>query len=79
MHFARPSKNIELLNIQKELGLQKGQVIRICDTRWICRFKNCESIIKNYKAIVTVLEKEIEDQNDKDVAQAIGNKNYCKL
>jgi hypothetical protein len=46
--------------------------MRICNTRWICRYKNCEVIINNYKAIVAVLQKEIEDQYNKDVAQAIG-------
>jgi len=46
--------------------------MRICDTRWICHYKNCEAIINNYKAIVAILQKEVEDQNDKHVAQAIG-------
>lgn len=46
--------------------------MRICDTRWICRYKNCEAIIHIYKSIVAVLQKEVDDQYDKDVAQAIG-------
>lgn len=46
--------------------------MRICDTRWICRYKNCEAIINNYKAIIATLQKEVEDQYDKNVAQAIG-------
>ena len=46
--------------------------MKICDTRWICRYKNCEAIIYNYKAIVNALQKEVEDQYDKDVVQAIG-------
>lgn len=73
VHFSRPSKNNELKEIQKKLGLQKGTVIRVCDTRWVCRFKNCESILKNYEAIVNALQIEIEVQADRDVAQAIGN------
>lgn len=55
------------------MGLYKGTVLRVCDTRWICRFKNCQSIINNYGSIIKTLEEEIEDQADKDVAQAIGN------
>lgn len=46
--------------------------MRICDTRWICRYKNCKAIINNYKAIVAILQKKVENQNDKHVAQAIG-------
>lgn len=47
--------------------------MRVCDTRWVCRFKNCKVIIDNYVAIVNTLKIEIEDQADKNVPQAIGN------
>ena len=40
----------------------------ICDTCWICCYKNCEAIIYNYKAVVATLKKEVEDQYDKSVA-----------
>jgi len=47
--------------------------MRVCDTRWVCRFKNCKAIIDNYVAIVDTLKIEIEDQADKNVPQALGN------
>lgn len=72
VHFSRPSKNTELIEIQKKMGLFKSTVMRVCDTRWVCRFKNCESIINNFESIVKALKEEVEDQADKDVAQAIG-------
>lgn len=55
------------------MGLFKSTtVMRVCDTRWVCRYKNCESIINNFESIVKALKEEVEDQADKDVAQAIG-------
>lgn len=45
--------------------------MRVCDTRWVCRFKNCKAIIENYVAIVDTLKIEIEDQADKNVPQVI--------
>lgn len=47
-------------------------MLRICDTRWVCRFKNCDSMINNYPAILEFLINEVEDQNDKDAVQALG-------
>lgn len=73
VHFSRPSNNYKLLDIQSELGLKKGNVIRICDTRWVCRYKNCNSMLNNYSAILKFLSNEIEEQADKDVIEAIGN------
>jgi len=73
VHFSRPSKNTKLIEIQKKMGLFKSTtVMRVCDTRWVCRYKNCESIINNFESIVKALKEEVEDQADKDVAQAIG-------
>ncbi|KAL4112638.1 hypothetical protein QTP88_016386 [Uroleucon formosanum] len=46
-------------------------ILRVCDTRWVCRFKNCEAMIRNYTAIIEYLSNEIEEQSDKDV-EAIG-------
>jgi len=56
-----------------KLGLKKGTVMRICDTRWVCRYKNCESMLNNYNAIVQFLTTEINEQNDKNAPQAFGN------
>ncbi|KAF0707970.1 zinc finger MYM-type protein 1-like, partial [Aphis craccivora] len=72
VHFARPSNNTKLGKIQLDLGLKKGSILRVCDTRWVCRFKNCEAMIRNYTAIIEYLSNEIEEQSDKDVVEAIG-------
>lgn len=72
IHFSRPSNCSKLISIQSKLELRKGNVLRICDTRWVCRFKNCDSMINNYPAILEFLINEVEDQNDKDAVEAIG-------
>ncbi|XP_060859266.1 uncharacterized protein LOC132936542 [Metopolophium dirhodum] len=72
VHFARPSNNTKLIKIQLDLGLKKGSILRVCDTRWVCRFKNCEAMISNYTAILEYLSNEIEEQSDKDIVEAIG-------
>lgn len=58
--------------MQRNLGLNKGNVLRICDTRWVCRYKNCVAMLKNYSSILNILNDEIEEQIDKDVARALG-------
>jgi len=58
--------------MQKELGLTKITLSQLSDTRWFCRFKSCDALINNYDAIVNVLTNEIDEQESKDVAQAIG-------
>lgn len=73
VHFSRPSNNAKLKEVQSKLGLKKGNVLRICDTRWVCRYKNCESMIKNYSSILEFLKNEVEAQLDKDAIEAIGN------
>ncbi|KAF0723115.1 zinc finger MYM-type protein 1-like [Aphis craccivora] len=72
VHFSHPSNNLKLSEIQANLGLKKGNILKVCDTRWVCRYKNCEAMLKNYTAIVTFLNSEIDDQADKDVTRAIG-------
>lgn len=73
IHFSRPSNNVKLNEVQSKLGLKKGNVLRVCDTRRVCRVKNCESMIQNYSAILEFLNNEVEAQIDKDVVEAIGN------
>jgi len=73
VHFSRPSNNAKLNEVQSKLGLKKGNVLRICDTRWVCRYKNCEWMIKNYSSILEFLKNEVEVQMDKDAIEAIGN------
>ncbi|KAL4118882.1 hypothetical protein QTP88_011764 [Uroleucon formosanum] len=42
VHFSRPSNNAKLNEVQSKLGLKKGNVLRICDIRWVCRYKNSQ-------------------------------------
>lgn len=58
--------------MQRNLGLNKGNLLRICDTRWVCRYKNCVAMLKNYSSILNILNNEIEEQIYKDVARALG-------
>jgi len=43
------------------------------DTRWVCRYKNCETVITNFAAILQILHTFIEENSDTNVSQAIGN------
>lgn len=52
VHFSRPSKNFKLSEIQSKLGIKKGNILRIYDTRWVCHYKNCEAMSNNYTAII---------------------------
>ncbi|KAL4099003.1 hypothetical protein QTP88_023506 [Uroleucon formosanum] len=72
VHFSQPSKNKKICEMQRNLGLNKGNVLRICDIRWVCRYKNCVAMLKNYSSILNILNDEIEEQIDKDVARALG-------
>lgn len=72
VHFSQPSKNKKLCEMQSNLGLNKGNLLRICDTRWVCRYKNCVAMLKNYSSILNILNDEIEEQINKDVARALG-------
>jgi len=72
VHFSHPSKNAKLIEVQEKLKIKKSTFMRVCDTRWICRFKNCESIMNNFECIIQILQEEIVSDSDKNVAQAIG-------
>jgi len=52
VHVSPPLNCSKLISIQSKLELRKDSVLRICDTRWVCRFKNCDSMIKNYPGIL---------------------------
>jgi len=58
--------------MQDKLNLKKTKIGQLSDTRWVCRLKSCETLLKNFKAIVCVLTEEIEVQESKNMAQAIG-------
>lgn len=61
-----------MTDIQEKLGVKKTKIPQLSDTRWVCRYKSCNSVISNFKPILYILDEEIELQKYKDVAQAIG-------
>jgi len=67
-----PSKNKKLHDIQKLLNIKICTLSQISDTRWVCRHKNCKTVIDNFKSIINILNKEVEDNNDRDVPRANG-------
>ncbi|XP_029344367.1 52 kDa repressor of the inhibitor of the protein kinase-like [Acyrthosiphon pisum] len=72
VHFAMPTTNYKFLEIKNKLKIKNKSITRISDTRWSCRYHNCKVIMENYPALIEVLNEEIEDNNDRDVAQAKG-------
>lgn len=61
-----------LVDIQEKLGIKKTKLCSISDTRWSCRFKNCKMVMEHYSSIIKVLKYEIDENTDKNVANAIG-------
>jgi len=61
--------------MQEELGIKKTLFTTISDPRWNCSVKSCTAVNSNFKAINTVLKNEIDSCDNKDVLQAIGEKN----
>jgi len=62
------------------LGLKIKTFGRISNTRWNCRYKNCEALKQCFRSILIVLKTEIENEADRDVNEAIGmmyNENLC--
>lgn len=76
IYFSQPTNNFILMEIQEKLGIKKISISQISDTRWNCRARNCTSVKNNFKAIISVLQDEIECSNDRDVSQAIGKIYY---
>lgn len=62
--------------MQKQLGIKRTQINSLSDTRWNCRFQNCEAVLHNYKAIIiyiiNILQEEIDNQVDRNVNEALG-------
>lgn len=58
--------------MQQIIGIKASTIMRISDTRWVCNNNNCKSVKDNYAAILKILSEEIYNNNDMDVAQAIG-------
>lgn len=58
------------------MNIKKTSIIRLSDTRWNCRYRNCIAVISNYKAIIYTLTNEIENESDKDTNEALGKYKY---
>jgi len=72
VHFSHPSKNRQLTDLPKSLGLKIKTTGRISNTRWNCRYKNREALKQPFKSILSVLKKEIENEANRDINEAIG-------
>lgn len=72
VHFSYPTTSTKLIEMQNKLNLKKTKICQLSDTRWVCRYKSCEAVLNNFEAIICILTEEIETQESKDVAQAIG-------
>ncbi|XP_050540735.1 zinc finger MYM-type protein 1-like [Daktulosphaira vitifoliae] len=71
-NFSYPTKNQQLIVMQKKLGLKFKTIGRIIDTRWNCRYNNCDAVLDCNQAIIHDLQEENDDDNDKDVNSALG-------
>lgn len=61
-----------LVDTQEKLGIKKTKLCLISDTRWSCCFKNSNMVMEHYSSIIKVLKYEIDENTDKNVANAIG-------
>jgi hypothetical protein len=61
VHFSYPSKNHQLTDLQKSLGLKIKTISRISNTRWKCRYKNYEALKQCFKSILSILNKDIKN------------------
>ncbi|XP_029347858.1 zinc finger MYM-type protein 1-like [Acyrthosiphon pisum] len=72
VYFSHPGNDAKFTEIQVKLGIKKTSLTRLSDTRWNCRVRNCVAVKLNFKAIVTLLNDEINSSTNKDVVQAMG-------
>ena len=68
--------NKKLKEMQIKMDIKESSIIRISNTRWTCRYRNCNVVKDNFKVIIEVLKEEIDANRDADVAQAIGITQY---
>lgn len=71
--FSQPGTNKELINLLSEMKIKPLSITRLCETRWACRFKNCDAVLNNFGALIKILMKEVDEGVNRDVPQAIGN------
>ncbi|XP_023209640.1 uncharacterized protein LOC111612633 [Centruroides sculpturatus] len=73
IHFAQPGHHASLQKLQGTLGIHTScEMGSLSTTRWSCRYKNCQAVLTNYKAIKLTLEKEITENRDKHTVEALG-------
>lgn len=72
VHFSYPTTTTKLTDMQNKLNLKKNENLSTELYTLDMPFKNCDAVLKNFEAIECVLTEEIEAQESKDVAQAIG-------
>lgn len=73
MHFSQPNKDKLLQDLQKSMQIKSLSISKLCETRWSCRLKNCKAVHNSFGVIVNILLNEINEDTNKEVAQAIGN------
>ncbi|VVC41441.1 Domain of unknown function DUF4371 [Cinara cedri] len=71
VYFSHPANDAKFTEIQVKLDIKNTSLTRLSDTRWNCRVRNCVAVKLNFKAIVTLLNDEINSSTNKDV-QAMG-------
>ncbi len=72
VHFAEPGSHHTLKTTMNLLGVKPFEISQLCDTRWICRFVNCQNVVKNFQTIIEALEKEVADSADRKSVEASG-------
>ncbi|CAI6366510.1 unnamed protein product [Macrosiphum euphorbiae] len=72
VHFSQPGKDKLLQDLQKSMQIKSLSISRLCETRWSCRLKNCKAVHNSFGVIVNILQNEINEDTNKEVAQAIG-------
>lgn len=72
IHFSHTSKIQKLIEVQTKLRIKYMSMIKLSDTRWNCGYRNIEYVKTSYKESIQALEKEIENEDDRGVNEAIG-------
>lgn len=78
VHFAEPGSNYTLKTVMDLLGVKPFQISQLSDTRWVCRFANCQKVVNNFQTIIKALENEIDESTDRKSVEASGILNAMK-
>lgn len=74
VHFSHQTKNKKQIDMKAKLLIKNKSILRMSDTRWNCRYRNCEAVLNSYGCIINKLKEEIENEVDKSVNESIGKK-----